>query len=226
MLSKEFLEKEYIQNNKSSRKISEELNISEFQVTYWLKKYNLPIKPRGGRYNTKNLIGQEFGELKVIEQGAAGKDCAIWICKCNCGNMVNVKSTYLRRGEIKSCGKCQECYNWKGIEFLSGTYYGVLRNGAKKRNLTFDISIEYLWELFIIQNAKCALTGREIILSRSYSDRKQTASVDRIDPSKGYIEGNVQWVHKAVNFAKQSMNQQEFINMCIEVAQKHGDYHE
>jgi len=47
-----------------------------------------------------------------------------------------------------------------------------------------------------------------------------TASLDRIDSSKGYIEGNVQWVHKMVNMSKQQYTQEEFINMCIAVANK------
>jgi len=30
----------------------------------------------------------------------------------------------------------------------------------------------------------------------------------------GYVEGNVQWVHKIVNFMKQALPDNEFINWC------------
>jgi hypothetical protein len=42
--------------------------------------------------------------------------------------------------------------------------------------------------------------------------------LDRVDSSKGYIEGNVQWVHKTINLMKQSFNQKEFIHFCKLVA--------
>ena len=41
-----------------------------------------------------------------------------------------------------------------------------------------------------------------------------TASLDRIDSSKGYIEGNVQWVHKRVNLMKGNMSTENFIEWC------------
>lgn len=50
----------------------------------------------------------------------------------------------------------------------------------------------------------------------------QTASIDRIDNSKGYIVGNVQWVHKQVNFMKGTMKQKEFIKFCKLISSKCG----
>jgi len=41
-----------------------------------------------------------------------------------------------------------------------------------------------------------------------------TASPDRIDPSKGYVEGNVRWVHKTINSMRNSMCDQEFRRWC------------
>ena len=51
---------------------------------------------------------------------------------------------------------------------------------------------------------------------------EQTASLDRIDNSKGYIVGNVQWVHKQVNFMKGTMEQKEFIKFCKLISSKCG----
>jgi hypothetical protein len=45
------------------------------------------------------------------------------------------------------------------------------------------------------------------------------ASLDRIDSSKGYIDGNVQWVHKEVNEMKMQATQNEFIEYCNLVAE-------
>lgn len=44
-----------------------------------------------------------------------------------------------------------------------------------------------------------------------------TASIDRIDSSKGYIKGNIQIVHKTLNKMKLNMRDEEFIAICEEV---------
>jgi hypothetical protein len=59
--------------------------------------------------------------------------------------------------------------------------------------------------------------------SNSVSESETTASLDRIDSSKGYIEGNLQWVHKDVNIMKMDLSQVEFIDYCVKVALYSGD---
>ena len=46
------------------------------------------------------------------------------------------------------------------------------------------------------------------------SDKIYTASVDRIDSSKGYIEGNVQFVSQAINYMKGTMSHEETLLLC------------
>ena len=48
-------------------------------------------------------------------------------------------------------------------------------------------------------------------------------SLDRIDSSKGYEIGNVQWVTKYINWAKNDLSQKDFIDLCIAVANKHAN---
>jgi len=47
-----------------------------------------------------------------------------------------------------------------------------------------------------------------------------TASFDRIDSSKSYEVGNIQWVHTMVNMAKNKYPQEKFIEMCCAIADK------
>lgn len=53
-----------------------------------------------------------------------------------------------------------------------------------------------MWELFLKQRGKCALTGEDLKLGYK---NNQTASLDRIDNSIGYEKNNIQWVHKDIN---------------------------
>lgn len=47
--------------------------------------------------------------------------------------------------------------------------------------------------------------------------RTRTASLDRIDSTKGYVEGNVQWIHKRLNIMKGKSTDVTFIKDCERV---------
>ena len=64
----------------------------------------------------------------------------------------------------------------------------------KSKNIECTITKEYITQLFFEQNKQCALSG--VYLSLSHVNERDwvynTASLDRIDSDKGYINGNVQ----------------------------------
>jgi len=58
--------------------------------------------------------------------------------------------------------------------------------------IKFELTVGYMISLYNYQNKKRALTGLDITLHRNYSQGnrdKQTASLDRTDSTKGYVEG-------------------------------------
>lgn len=127
----------------------------------------------------------------------------------------------LQRGN--KCGVCTRLklrgqrhlnYGWKGYQEISGSCWAAIKASAKERKYELDITIEYLWDLFIEQKRKCALSGMDIKFATNSSSNDKTASLDRIDNSKGYIKGNVQWVHVDVNYAKQNLDEKYFIEIC------------
>lgn len=57
----------------------------------------------------KDLTGVRFGRLeclKVVGREASSR-CVVWLCRCDCGAMVAVRSTSLLTGNTKSCGCLQ-----------------------------------------------------------------------------------------------------------------------
>jgi len=160
-----------------------------------------------------------LGEAKMISGARGGKEILHALCACDCGTEV-----WIRRDHIvpscsprKSCG-CKRIgsdnYGWKGYKGLSGERFCQIRRGAKSRNLDFQISKEEIWDLFERQNRKCALTGWYLTMGTG-----ETASLDRIDSSKGYTVDNIQWVHKDVNTAKMAMVEEDFIRLCAAVTE-------
>lgn len=127
--------------------------------------------------------------------------------------------------KTKSCG-CKHYKlsidhpGWKGYSEISGKcFYKIKKNALSRgRFLDFEISIEYIWDLFLKQNRKCALSGVELQFQSKWDASDGTASLDRIDSSKGYTPDNVQWVDKDINYMKQEYNQDYFISCCKAVA--------
>ena len=56
-------------------------------------------------YNFKDLTGQKFGRLTVIERAENDKNGSTrWLCRCECGNEKIIEGGHLRSHKIKSCG--------------------------------------------------------------------------------------------------------------------------
>lgn len=176
-----------------------------------------------GKCRLKDLTGKQFGRLKVISRApTTASGHTMWFCEeLGTGTVKPVASTHLLRGNAKSftpwkIGK--EHAQWDGVEEMSGNYWNHIERGAMVRKLLFNISKTYAWNLFVKQNRKCALSGLDLYFP-ACGKSPYTASLDRIDSSKGYIEGNVQWVHKTINLMKNRLSQEEFISFCKSVAQ-------
>lgn len=107
---------------------------------------------------------------------------------------------------------------------IGSHYWGHVKSNAKIRNIQFSITIEEAWDLFEKQGRKCALS--DLPLSLEFSSAKNgpipTASLDRIDNSKGYVLENLQWLHKDVNLMKLTHNQEYFIELCRLIGNKNG----
>lgn len=62
--------------------------------------------------NFKNLLGQKFGKLTVVQYAGnhtAGRKTltrSLWKCQCDCGNICYKDSNILLQGLVQSCGEC------------------------------------------------------------------------------------------------------------------------
>lgn len=215
-LTKEYLEQKIKIEKLNHEQISKE---SGWCISWLAKKIREFGLSQKRSLKGLDLIGRRFGKMTVIDKAERLNHCNRWKCICDCGNERSVSTGNLLAFGTCSCGcvrvkKGKENKGWMGKEELSGKYFCILKSNAGKRGYVFDVEIEYLWDLFEIQNKKCALTGWEI----DFSPKNQTASLDRIDNTKGYTKGNLQWLHKDVNKAKNVHDEKYFIEMCEAIA--------
>lgn len=165
------------------------------------------------RFNTQSIvkIGTTYDQLTVLRfDPNHGRKLAI--CRCICGTLKSLRPEMLINNKTNNCG-CKPRGNWKGIGLISKTILNRIKRNAKVRRITFKISIKYLWELYLKQNGKCALTGLDIPFGKFTTDQND-ASLDRIDSNKGYVKGNLQWIHKDLQKMKMDLSQDKFIELC------------
>jgi len=169
-----------------------------------------------------DLTGKKFGKLTVVRLLAqrSSSKARMWLCSCDCGGAKIVRKNSLTAGMTKTCGcgahpNRQNNVNWRGYEEISLDFFTTVKRNAESRGIEFSLTIEYLWNLYIAQNKKCSLSGLPISFGAKRATT--TVSVDRIDSLRGYVEGNVQWVHKKINIMKNVYSQEEFIILCKQV---------
>ena len=126
---------------------------------------------------------------------------------------------------------------WKDVTTIAkekGTLYDISKHAGnrkvtynqfrqhfrriKNRNRECDITLQDLQEQWNFQAGKCAYSRVSLIVGLDGKKHSISpiylASVDRIDSSKGYMKGNIQWVSATMNNAKNSMSHEETLEFC------------
>lgn len=183
-------------------------------------------QPKNNTKNPKDVITKEF----LVEQYITLGKSAVQISKEFDIKSANSIRAYLdkygiTRRTMKEAIYCArntifEGRRKTGYMEITGTYWCALRAGARNRKLNFDITIEQAWDLFILQDRKCALTGQAICFppTARISDRfLRTASLDRIEDDKDYTLENVQWIHKNLQTFKMGFNNKQIYEICKQV---------
>lgn len=165
-------------------------------------------------------IGDKYKHWVVIGGPRTTEhQCLVWLCQCDCGG----EKRWIQGNELTNLNMSFECLKCAGkrrgdaqakrngkVGELTLTRFTRLKRSAEKRKIDFNVSIEFLWDLFQSQKQICAITG-------DYISNIKDASLDRIDSSKGYIEGNVQWVTYQANVSKHVMTMEQLYEFCKKV---------
>jgi hypothetical protein len=182
--------------------------VAQSTIRNWVAYYNIARKKQHGNWSPGNKIGS----WKILERLPANRFGAVrWLVRCDCGKVGRKTTGHLRAAaEIgHACG----CKKWTGAGDMPGKYWKGIMQKARQRGIPVEIEPEEAWKQFMAQDGLCALTG--CLLQFGVA---QNASLDRIRSDKGYINGNIQWVHKHINWMKNRFDNETFISYCRDVA--------
>lgn len=163
-----------------------------------------------------NLIGQKFGRLTVVRDTRKRyRTEVIWLCKCDCDSSIEVVSSYLRKGDTKSCG----CLKKEKAKIMGLRNKG--KNHPQYKHGDRDTSFYRLWK-----GIKCRCHNQNYWSYKYYGGRgikicpewrddyrifKQWAFangykpglvIDRINNDGNYTPDNCQWITRAENTKK------------------------
>lgn len=158
-----------------------------------------------------DLSNKKLGNLFVIKQAnyriqPNGSKISYWLCKCDCGNTIEVSGGNLRSGHTKSCG----CYARK-----QSSKRMKEKNPGKKHGLWKS----RLWNIWGSMNKRCYLKthvhyknygGRGIRVCDEWLNKenglinfynwamtngyRDDLTIDRINPDGNYEPNNCRWI--------------------------------
>ncbi len=99
---------------------------------------------------------------------------------------------------------------------------------AEKLGIKFDLTPEYLKELFLIQGGKCFYTDVDMTLQLGNGIKQSSCSVDKVIPENGYVKTNIVLCTIRANTIKHDISLEE-MKMWLptwhqRVVEKFGDF--
>ena len=146
-----------------------------------------------------NLLNQTFGELTVLKKTEKRyRSYIVWLCKCSCGNYVEVPSCKLVSGQVKSCGHLRRKKKSVENHSMSKTpLYHVWTSMKQRCQNPKSIQYKYYGLLGV---SICEEWNESFIKFYNWSFQngyKKGLTIDRINPYGNYEPRNCRWVTQA-----------------------------
>lgn len=153
-----------------------------------------------------------------------GLDCPLCLEPNNCdcigdGFICNTCHKYFlgKENKTSSGNKCKQCRSMENDDNMEQIFKNKIKNCkniCKKREgnrSNFDLDIEYLQELYKLQNGLCYISKIKMSL-KVHSNFN--ISIERLDETNGYVKGNIQFICIEFQNGQQQWTPKKFNDFC------------
>lgn len=171
--------------------------------------------------STKTVVCRECGKEKDIYIGEYNRKIRLgtpFYCSRSCSSIAStplfLEATKSHNTSEATLQRLRAFNQAKQDNANKFSYF--LKNCRKRKNKELNITAEYLQEVWSSQKGKCAISGIDMdfpVSCKGFSSPKLmlAASLDRINSSLGYVEGNVQFICTCLNYMKNDWDNEEFL---------------
>jgi len=162
----------------------------------------------------KDLTGMRFGMLVVLgiagTQDIGGKQRLLWRTRCDCGMLRTISGDRLKTGNVKSCGCWRVSRRLPVAQVAAKRFMGAYIRSARRHNRIFSLTKDLFVRLVFSTCSYCGAPPSLPIHASRSKDCVLVNGIDRIDSTKGYVEGNVATCCQTCNIAKHTMGLEKF----------------
>lgn len=109
--------------------------------------------------------------------------------------------------------RAREAIRDKRLQFTAKFLIRSAKSRAAKKGIEFDLTLEWANDRW---TGKCELSGIEFRQSTGRQN-PYSPSIDRIDGSKGYIQGNCRFILSAINYLKANGTDEQMFHIASEL---------
>jgi hypothetical protein len=187
------------------------------EIEFTRKPNAIKMLDKGNCKHCPNAYEKD-ARIRLSEVGIKKLENKKWSAACpKCNREIIYTSSQAAKRRRLSKNGCKKCFNPLKFnhpenQIINYSSFKMFEKGAKCRGLEWNLKYEDVCGLW---NGKCALSNMSLVDGPNY---KRTWSLDRIENSKGYTIDNIRIIHKKLNVMRGAMDNDDFINYCIAVA--------
>lgn len=157
---------------------------------------------------TKNLIGQKFGRLTVVEHAGRKNRHVLLKCHCDCGNDVICYQYNLLRGSSTSCGCLRSYYARQSRNCHGESYSRLYQEWSRMKTRCYNPNTKDYKNygargIVVCDEWQTFWPFREWAYASGYSDN---LTIERINVNGNYCPENCKWITHAEQASNKRTN--------------------